>query len=530
VQQKVGLLNALLVNACLLGVVVSPAAAQTPIQIPPGGQLPEGAQPLFEAPREIVPTRSSNIDLGVTVQGLVSDNLTLSPDGQETSGYSLELSPYMEGYIRTARSRGDMALRLRGLYYHAGDFDQSKVSPDIRASGDLSILGDGLRVAGSAYVFRNNPSPFEATSVDPASTVGVGELYKAYAISPYSIGRLGNAAYELRYRLQMIDPAGIQPRSTGQQVAVGMTSDRDSPSGLGWSANADIERIRFEDSDDLTRSSAEALALFRAAPGLRLGAGVNYSRIDVYRNSDGDNNGVGPTALFSWRPGLRTLVTGKYSDTYYGSKSTLRITQRMSRWLFGLTYSKDLESGTESSLLYLDPNAIFILPESSVDDGTVLVRSLSERGIFSGAGQQLLFGDTGSTLVFNRNVIASAAYIRQRNSLVLSVFENKQSPAASPLDIFNAGDLVQRGVSVNADHRLTPSSSVFLATQYRASKSDQTGQDARLASLGVGWRVSLARQTFLTLSARTSKQSSKGTSPSDEYREQAAIAAIDYRF
>jgi len=523
--------------ACTL--LAGPAVAQ---QQPPPQPAPEAIErgvvggatavptdaPL--PPAEIVPARTSALTFGVSMQGVLSDNFVLGDEGSEASGRSLELAPYVEGFLRTAKSRGTISARLRGFWYDTAGSNETDLSPEVKGNGDFSVSGDRLRLAGSAYVFRNTPSPFTATAIDPAGRAAETDLYRDYAISPYSLGRVGSANYELRYQARSTDPGGITPGSVSNQLAGGLASSRDAGGSLGWSANADVERIDFEDDTDLNRSGAELLAYYRVKPTLRVGAGVNYARVDVLRNADGDDSGVGPAAFFSWRPTSRTTMSAKWSDTYYGNESTVSITHRRARWLLGLTYVRSLEAGSRTSLLYVDPNRIFLLSDAGANEGAMLVQSLSERRVSSGAGRDLAFGQTGSRLVFNENLVVSLALSRPRNSLVLSLFQNDQEPIESELSIAGEFDLLQRGISLDAEHRLTQSSSLFFSTQYSRSESDQSGQDSRLASLAVGWRMKVSRQAALTLTARTTRQTSEGAIPSHEYRENAAIVAIDYRF
>jgi uncharacterized protein (PEP-CTERM system associated) len=400
----------------------------------------------------------------------------------------------------------------------------------VKANGDFSISGDQLRLAGSSYVFRQAPSPFAATPIDPAGRAVETDLYRDYVISPYSLGRVGGADYELRYQARFTDPGDITPRSVSNLLAGGLAGSRDAASSLGWAATADAERIDYEDDTELDRSGAELLAYYRARPTLRLGAGVNYAQVNVLRNADGDNSGFGPSAFLSWRPTIRTTVSARWADTYYGNEASVSIAHRRARWLLGLTYVRSLEAGSAASLLYFDPGRIFLLSDASANEGAMLVQSLSERRVSSGAGRELAFGQTGSRLVFAENLVVSLALMRPRNSLVVSLFYNDQQPIQSDLSSITEFDLLQRGITLDAEHRLTQSSSLFLSTQYSRSESDQTRQDARLASLAVGWRMSFSRQAAFTVTARTTRQTSEGLVPSNEYRENAAIAAIDYRF
>lgn len=472
----------------------------------------------------------SGLTYGVNLQALFSDNFINDTEDREASGRSLELTPYLEGFLRTARSRGSMALRLRGLWYDTSGQTDTSLSPDVRANGDLSLSGDLLRIAGSSYVFRQPPSPFTAVPIDPAGRAADTDLYRSYQISPYSLGRLFGADYELRYRASSTDPGGITPSSVGQEVAAGLASSRDAPGSIGWSVDGNVEQIDYEDDLDLTRSMAEGLVHYRFMPTLRVGAGVHYQRVDVLRDADGDDSGVGPAAVVSWRPTRRTLLSARYADTFYGSESSLAFTHRRARWLFGVTYVKSLQAGSESSLLYLNPDRIFALEDPLANEGAEVVRSLAERRVTSGAGRELAFGQTGSRLVFAENLVVSLALSRPRNSLVLSLFQNDQEPANSSLVTASEFDLVQRGITLDVDHRLTQWSAIFLSTQYSQSESDQTGQDSRISSLAVGWRIRLSRHAATSLTARTTRQSSEGPTPSHEYREQALLAAIDYRF
>jgi uncharacterized protein (PEP-CTERM system associated) len=518
--------------ACTLPIGTAWAQQPTPEAIDRGvvgGVTPQPTDlPLRAA--EIIPRRTASLDFGVAMEALFSDNFALGEEGREASGRSLELSPYLEGFLRTAKSQGVMSLRLRGLWYDTQGMSDTNLSPEVKATGDFSIRDDSLRLAGSTHVFRTAPSPFAATPIDPAGRAAETDLYREYTISPYSLGRLGRAEYELRYRASSVDTGGITPGSVSQQVAGGLASSRDGAGSLGWSANADVENIDFDDDTDLRRTYTEALAYYRALSTLRVGAGIHHAHVDVLRNADGDDSGFGPTAFVSWRPTSRTAMTAKWSNTYYGNETTLSFTHRRARWLLGVAYIRTLQAGSEASLLYLDPNRIFQLSDSSANEGALLVQSLAERRVSSGAGRDLAFGQTRSRLVFSENLVASLAVNGARNSLVLSVFQNDQQPIQSELSTPGEFDLLQRGITLDADHRLTQSSSLFLSTQYLRSESDQTGQDARLASFALGWRMRVTRQAAFTVTARTSRQTSEGAVPSNEYRENAAYVTVDYRF
>ncbi len=495
-----------------------------------GGARPQTTDTPLPA-AEIIPRRTASLDFGVAMEALFSDNFVLGGEDREASGRSLELSPYVQGFLRTAKSQGVMSLRLRGLWYDTQGTSDTNLSPEVKASGDFSINGDSLRIAGSSYVFRNAPSPFSATPIDPAARAAETNLYREYTVSPYSLGTVGRADYELRYRASSVDTGGITPGSVSQQVAGGLASSREAAaSTLGWSANGDVERVDFEDDTNLNRNYAEVLAYYRVVPTLRLGAGINHARVDVLRNADGDDSGYGPAAFLSWRPTTRTALTAKWADTYYGTESSLNFTHRRARWLLGLAYVRSLQTGSEASLLYLDPVRIFQLSDASANEGALLVQSLAERRVASGAGRDLAFGQTGSRLVFSENLVASLALNGARNSLVLSVFQNDQQPVQSELSTAGEFDLLQRGITLDTDHRLTQSSAVFLSTQYIRSESDDTGQDARLASLAIGWRMNVTRHASFTVTARTSRQTSEGATPSNEYRENAAYVTVDYRF
>ena len=494
-----------------------------------GGTRPQSTDTPLPA-AEIIPRRTASLDFGVAMEALFSDNFVLGGEGREASGRSLELAPYLEGFLRTAKSQGVMSLRLRGLWYDTQGSDDTNLSPEVKATGDFSISGDSLRLAGSSHVFRNVPSPFGATPIDPAGRAAETNLYREYTISPYSLGSVGGADYEMRYRASSVDTGGITPGSVSNQVAGGLASSRHAAGTLGWSANADVERVDFDDDTDLNRSYAEVLAYYRVLSTLRLGAGVHHAKVDVLRNADGDDSGYGPTAFLSWRPTTRTALTAKWSDTYYGNETTLNFTHRRARMLFGVAYMRSLQTGSEASLLYLDPVRIFQLSDASANEGAMLVQSLAERRVTSGAGRDLAFGQTGSRLVFSENLVASVAMSGARNSLVLSLFQNDQQPIQSELSTAGEFDLLQRGITLDTDHRLTQSSSLFLSTQYIRSESDQTGQDARLASLALGWRMNVTRHAAFTVTARTSRQTSEGITPSNEYRENAATVTVDYRF
>lgn len=474
-------------------------------------------------------TRPVDIRTGITMEVTASDNFNLAPDANKEDGQAIEISPYLSATVRTEKSRGDLALRLRGLWYTSGGTDDTRLSPDLRANGDLSINGDSLRLAGSAYVFKTSPSPFGIYSLDAAGSGVDSELYKAVGISPYSIGRVGSADYELRYKAQMIDP-GNTPRSTEQQIAAGLSSSRVSAARLGWSVHGDTSRVDFENNFDFTQTSAEALGYLGITPLLRVGAGVNYSRVSILFDEDGDNSGVGPVGFFSWQPGPRTSLVGKYTDAYYGSATLVSFAHRGPRWLTGLQYNRGLNNGNQSGLLYFDPNEIFALPGTTAGATDQLIQGMTDRRLVSGAGRALILGQTGAELTYSESLIASFGIVRPRNSALVTVFSNKQKPAIAGIAGLDGSTLEQVGVNLALNHRLNSTDSLFLLGQAQQSKSTASGQESRLDLLVGGWNSTLTRQLTFTLALRGSRQRSTGATLAAEYKERAVLAALDYRF
>jgi uncharacterized protein (PEP-CTERM system associated) len=493
--------------------------------------------------------RPVNIQTGVTMEATASDNFNLAPESTKESGRAVELSPYLRAALRTERSRGDLSLRLRGLWYSSGDNDGTKLSPDLRTNGDLSLSGDRLRVAGSAYVFRTSPSPFGNSSLDPAAVNVESEWYKSVAVSPYSLGRIGNADYELRYKAQMIDP-GIASRSTENQVSAGLSSNRGGSSRLGWSAYGDTSKVDFEDGLDFTRSTVEALGYFSVTPLLRVGAGVNYSRISILYDEDGDNSGIGPVAFISWQPDPRTSLTGKYTDAYYGSFTQVNLAHRSVRWMAGLKYSRGLQTGNQSGLLYFNPEEVFALAGARAGTGAgsaagagtgagagagagagdQMLQGMADRRLVAGAGQALLLGQTSNELTYAQSLIASFAILRPRNGAFLTVFSNEQKPAVAGTGTEQVTSLDQRGFNLSLNHRLTPRNTLFVLGQFQVSKSSDSGQKSRLDTYVGGLNTSLSRQISTSLALRAARQRSTGDVPTAEYKERAIIASIDYRF
>ncbi|MET0507936.1 MAG: hypothetical protein ABWZ78_07090 [Burkholderiaceae bacterium] len=510
--------------------VLTPEAPMPAISVEPPGVFPPPPRPPAAGDSNYVATgpRESH-QFGVVLQGMQSDNVTLRPAPGEQSGQAVQIAPYVNGYLRTARSRADYAVKLKALHTRTSEDSDSAISPEVNGNGDLSLVGDSLRVAGVVNVLRVNGSPFDVAPQDLSTISGDADLYKSFAISPYSLGQIGSADYEFRYRAQVTDPGGSAVESRTNQVSGALMSRRVSSVPLGWFTDASVARTDFDDGTDFTRTSAKALARYDFSSTLRTGLGVAYTQINVVLDEDGDDSGFGPTAFVTWRPDPRTQMEASFTDAYYGNESSLRMSHRSSNWLFGLTWSKALLTGTEAGLLYFDPNVIFS-PLGSDDASAQSVRQLVERRLLSGAGQVLDTGQTGASLVYGNSLIASLTYEQPRWAVAVSVYELRQSPIETTLTQQPFDDLRQRGASFVVNYRTSPIDTITLNGLYRTAESDGTGQEARLASATLGWRFAILRQTAVTPMLRVARQSSVGPTPSAEYTEHAILLALDHRF
>ena len=501
-------------------------AATTPVAAP--------AQP---APPPAAPDlRHRSISPGLWTQYTFSDNIDLRPRGQETRGWLLEVTPFIQADINTGRAAGSLYYAARGLVYGGDTVRSSEFRNDLRARADVPLTEQSLRLFAQAYVFDLNRNPFSGGALDPATGATTRTTYTQLDLSPYVVGRTASTEYVLRYRASWVDPGSGFVSNLGQGVSYAAASTF-GRQGLGWMSSGDASRYDYSNDFSYSTRYVDALATWSPTAALRLGAGVNYSSNSILLNDAGKSEGWGPSLALDWRPDSRNQVAARWASTYYSNRSALAAAHQSGPVRMGLSYQRDIRDGNQSGLLYFDPTRVFATPGSTGPGGTDPSATGSTPTSTVGlagdpslsVGAPLTSGWTQSPVVEARSLVASVQYVGTRSAALLTAFQSSQEPALRVQGFQNAFDIDTWGLQGRYDYRLDARTTAIVTAAYLNSKSNDTGNHSELTGASVGLRYQLTRQAAVLGSLRTAHQRALA-GQATSYDEHAASVAGEIRF
>jgi uncharacterized protein (PEP-CTERM system associated) len=515
------------------------AGAQTTPGATTGGAAPRPGQPADDFSRQLgrdrpsaasrdAGTRSEPLwSFGVLNRLTVSDNIGLEPPGQEDDGFLLEVSPYVRADINRPRLQAELAYAMRN-FYTSPDEGYEGPNHDLRAFGNAALKDDWFWLAGQALVYQVSDSPFEATAADPSSRSGNRSRYSRYDISPYVRGWIGEqTSYEAGYGFNAIRYGRDETSSTANLLRARVESNP-VLRRFGWLVNGDTSRREFDNGADYNTSNALFAGLYRLTRSLRIGAGASYTRINVVSNADGETGGWGPAALLTWTPTPRTSLHLEATHAYYGNAAAARLSHRAQHWTLGLQYDQGIVDGSEAGVTYLDSRTQPRTGQGQ-ESTPALNDELADRGTLPGFGTPLASGLLAGALVERRRLAVTAGWLRQRNSVGITIFksrsETRQTTVPLPGAVGGFTELDQDGILAQYDRLLTPRTTATL--QGRLTRSETAGGSisSDLRVLEAVLTHTYSRQTTASIGYRRADQDG-----SSEYRENAVIATLNFRF
>src|SRR5690606_31321583 len=201
---------------------------------------------------------------------------------------------------------------------------------------------------------------------------------------------------------------------------------------------------------------------------------------------------------------------------------------RTGNWHLDVRYEQGIIDGSEGGLVYAGGRTGFD-PGQPADPANPLSEGLGDLGTLPGFGTPLATGLLGTALVDQRRWTATLGWLRQRNSAALTLFTNRTEavPTNVPLpgSIVGLDDLEQHGAILRYDRRISMQTTGTLQGAFTRSEAQSGTLDSDLVVIDASLRRVFGRHTTMSIGYRWSEQS--GTT---EYRENAIIATLDYRF
>lgn len=477
--------------------------------------------------RRTTSERSLRIIPGYSASFTASNNVDLEPRETRQAGNIFQISPFVEVRVRRPGSTLDLFAGARGQKFTNSDFVDDRLDGQLAGNGDISIVGDSLRLRGNGRLFRIDETGLGGTGVTGGARTQATTTFRSLNLNPYSLGRLSqNSDYEVGYEYELID-RGL--RSDANRVYGEIENTGFGDGRLGVLVRTDLRQVSYENDFEYDNFSG-LLGLSWALSGrLKIGAGVFYQGIDAIE-SDGEDSGVGPALYWDWRATQRSALQGQIADTYYGENISVRFRQLFARWVLSANYQKSVEDGNRASTLLFRPINGFAGSTRRSSDRTLneFNARLSERDLQLDAGSELFVTTLNTALVYDNTVSMSAAYIRPRNAGLISLFYSDREAASEPFSPNSDREVTQWGGYGVFDFLLSGRSSIRVIGQYRKSDLPTTGRSALFSGLDVSWKYRFTPRASVRFAVRHSIQDGDGGALS--YGETAGTITYLYRY
>lgn len=476
---------------------------------------------------------------GVRASATYSDNVLHTRTGK-TGDVILEVSPYIRAQSSAPRASYDVLYQIRN-FVRVNEGETNFFRHALNGNGSFALYEDKFWVDLFGYAGTINASANGPIAFDPgASFVNTANI-RIFSVSPWYRDRLGNfATYQLRYTATNTSGnTGLTVARLNQSGSAIVDGIDDGSSPWNWRWHGEFQQTQFANDFTRNRRGSGITVYYRLNPELRVFGTYDYDQIDGLRNRDGDDFGYGPGAGFDWRPNSRTTLSASASHRYYGTVSNAQATYTLRRSTMGLTWSRSVLTSADASLLFFDPASI---TSGGLGNINPVMANLIAAGIVLPAGTALTQGLVTDAAVFDRRLTAFYGLQGNTQSLTFSAYYSNRESAttfASTMAITGirggittagvfTGELRQRGVAINYQHRLDARSRIDVLLNRATVDSTASQADTRLVTLQGGYTTELTRDTTAFGGIRRTQQSSGGGGA--RYDENAIFGGVDVRF
>ncbi|MCZ8075681.1 MAG: TIGR03016 family PEP-CTERM system-associated outer membrane protein [Paucibacter sp.] len=434
--------------------------------------------------------------------------------------------------ISTTRGaiRGSLDYSLNGIVYTKSD-EKARVQHSLAAKGVAELIDNLFFVDASASVSQQAASAFGVQTVDPSLANANRRETATVSVSPRIQGRIGSVAnFELRANTSATN---VSDAVIGDSHANGgnLRISRAGRAALTWSLDASTQKSSFKTGAQNRVSSATASLGYTPDVDWKLGVLAGRERSDlkdfVLRNSWTYG------ANLSWTPSPRTKVSADFQSHEYGDSFSYNLEHRWSRSALRFSDSQSVNAASFQNAgaprsnydLYFFQFASLV-PDPAQRD--VFVRNfLRAQGLSADALASSAVVDTGPTVLRTQLLSYSLQGVRTTLTATASRNNNRRlaSASSSAGDFAANGRVLQRSLSVNISHNLTPTSSAVLTALQQESEGDTAAQSSTLRSISASWNCRLGTRTNFTLGARAAHSGGLIS-----YRENAMFANLVQQF
>ena len=460
--------------------------------------------------QEAAQTRAFSVVPSISVTQTFTDNVRLNDADKRLDGIT-QIQPGIHLSSNAGRVKGSVDYALDGLVY-ARDSASSAVQQRLSAALSAEAVENFAFIDARASIGQESVSALGLRTPDSILPNSNRTEVSSLSLSPYVHGVLASrVAYEgrLNYALTRSSSSNAGESTTsGGSIHL---SSAIAGARLGWGVDYTRQNVDFTAGRETSEERLSATLRYVATPDLTLSvrAGREVNSLD---SADGhDSSTSGWNVL--WTPTERTTLSLDREQRFFGSSYSVRFNHRTPRTVWNFSSTRGITgdqsnagNGSGSSVTVYDllfQQFASVLPDPIQRDALVNAY-LRDRGIDKSA--LAVAGFLTSTASVDRRDELSLALIGLRSNLIVSAFQSivrRLDPAVQVADDLSNGNQVrQRGLNVNASHRLTPESALNLGLAYQRTQTTLSTRGTTLRSFSATWSSRMGPYTGLSAGAR----------------------------
>lgn len=413
-----------------------------------------------------------------------SDNLRLQTKGLEESAFITQVSPGIIISRVGPRFKFDLNYVLQNSYYSGNQHD-TRTNNLLHANAKASLIEDLFFLDSKADITQQNLTPFGQVADANFNLIDNRTEVRTYSLAPYFRKNFNNQfSSELRYVRDSATSSRVgNIDSKGDTFKFGVVSGTAFKT-VDWGFNYDHQYIDYANQAPLKMEIATINAGFRVSSVFKLTATSGYEK-NSYISLSSKPEGFFWTGGFVWTPTERTNFTANIGHRYFGSTSSVSISQRArtSVWSFGYhedvatTRGQYLIPATNDTSNFLNQLWQSIIPDQDTRQ-KIVDNFIRDSGLPTALAQPV---NTLTNQVFlQKNLQASVAITGARNTALLNFFNNSREALSSGAlgSVLNPGLLDNvRQIGANAlwNWKISQRSNASLDLGYIKSDSPNSG-------------------------------------------------------
>jgi len=468
-----------------------------------------------------------------------SDNLSQLGNDSAQGGFISEAAPTVVVTATGRRLTLNAEANWRVYSY------SNKDAPNLRdsdrrysANARATVVDELLFVDANASGSRQAISAFGPVSGNGYSSTNSTDI-STWNIAPTLRHRFGSTAdVTLRYARDSVD-SGLG--GFGTSLASTRSADLNSGSAftlIGWNLSYYSQALSDRVAGDSTSENATLGLRWNVVRRFGLTATAGYDKFD-YPAFNQTTKGRSWTAGFVWNPSTRTSVQASYGRRYFGKTGSLTSSYRTQRSTWSATYSDAI---TTSRSQFALPSA---LDTAAMLDGMFaasfpdpVLRQQAVQAYIAASGLPTTLGNSINYLsnryIRVKHLQAAALFRGAKSSLALSIYQDQRNALSTQQSdsLLLAGqlatlndDTVQRGVSANADYRLSTRTNAFASMNASRVRSLSTDIVNNINETHIGLNHRFAAKTSGSLELRRSR-GRYDLSSNGSYHENAVVATF----